>query len=85
MFDEGISASGDLLDMAVVDEVIAKSGAWFSYKSTRLGQGRENVKTFLKGNPDLAAEVRQAVLEKRSVNAQPVKSAQSAEAETNEE
>src|SRR5439155_13668111 len=65
MFDEGISANGDLLDLAVVDDIINKSGAWFSYGEVRMGQGRENVKTFLRDNPDLAAEIRQAVLTKR--------------------
>jgi recombination protein RecA len=48
MFDEGISATGDLLDLAVDDNIIAKSGAWFSYGDVRLGQGRENAKVFLK-------------------------------------
>ena len=62
MFDEGISASGDLVDMAVADEVIKKSGAWFSYGDVRLGQGRENAKIFLKDNPDLFDEVRQATI-----------------------
>jgi recombination protein RecA len=65
MFDEGISANGDLLDLAVVDDIINKSGAWFSYGEVRLGQGRENVKSFLRDNPDLATEIRQAVLAKR--------------------
>jgi recombination protein RecA len=65
MFDEGISAAGDLLDLAVADEIVEKSGAWFSYKGTRLGQGRENCKNFIRDNPDLAAEIRKAILEKR--------------------
>jgi recombination protein RecA len=67
MFDEGISATGDLLDLAVTDEVVAKSGAWFSYGETRLGQGRENSKKFLAENTDLFTEIRQAVLEKRNL------------------
>ena len=67
MFDEGISASGDLVDMAVQDEVIKKSGAWFSYGEIRLGQGRENAKVFLRDNPDLFQEVRQAMLLKRGL------------------
>ena len=67
MFTEGISASGDLVDMAVQDEVIKKSGAWFSYGDVRLGQGRENAKVFLKDNPDLFQEVRQAMLVKRGL------------------
>jgi recombination protein RecA len=65
MFDSGISSEGDLMDLAVADNVITKSGAWLSYKDIRLGQGRENVKQFLRENPDLFEEVRQAVLAKR--------------------
>ena len=64
MFDCGISATGDLIDMAVANDVVAKQGAWFSYADTRLGQGRENAKTFLAENPDVADEIRQAVLAK---------------------
>ncbi len=64
MFDGGISAEGDLLDLAAKDEIIAKSGAWFSYNKVRLGQGRENVKQFLKDNPDLFQEIKVAVLAK---------------------
>jgi recombination protein RecA len=65
MFDSGISREGDLLDMAIKDEIVRKSGAWFGYKDVRLGQGRENVKTFLRDNPDLFEEIRTAVLAKR--------------------
>jgi recombination protein RecA len=57
MYGEGISREGDLLDMAVERRIIEKSGAWFSYNGERLGQGRENVKQFLKAN----IEVRQAI------------------------
>ena len=63
MFDRGISYEGDLLDLAVSSDVATKSGAWFNYGDTRLGQGRENSKQFLFENPDLAAEMRQKVLE----------------------
>jgi len=69
MFDSGISAEGDLLDLAIADDIVKKSGAWFNYKEVRLGQGRENAKQFLKDNPDLAAELRQTVLAKRLPNA----------------
>ncbi|NOX58763.1 MAG: recombinase RecA [Planctomycetes bacterium] len=62
MFSGGISKEGDLLDLAIKDEVIDKSGAWFSYKDVRLGQGRENVKTFLRDNNDLFEEIRAAVV-----------------------
>lgn len=53
MYGEGISREGDLIDLASNNEVVEKSGAWFSYKGERLGQGRENVKTLLKSNTEL--------------------------------
>jgi recombination protein RecA len=62
MFDRGISYEGDLVDLAVATNIIDKSGAWFGYKGTRLGQGRENAKQFLFQNPELAKEIREAVL-----------------------
>ncbi|MCH9034169.1 MAG: recombinase RecA [Planctomycetes bacterium] len=65
MFDSGISIEGDLLDLALEDDIVNKSGAWFSYKSVRLGQGRENVKQFLRDNRDLYEELRAAVVSKR--------------------
>ena len=65
MFNEGISATGDLIDMAVADKVCEKSGAWYSYGELRLGQGRERAKDFLRENPELFAEIRAKVLEKR--------------------
>lgn len=68
MFDEGISATGDLLDLSVDCEVVQKSGAWFNYGEIRLGQGRENVKHFLKENPDLFEEIKQKVLTAKGVN-----------------
>jgi recombination protein RecA len=71
MYTEGISASGDLLDLAVSANVIQKSGAWFSYGDIRIGQGREASKLFLKENPDLFKEIRQLVLAAKM--AQPVK------------
>ena len=74
IFDSGISREGDLLDLALVDELIVKSGAWFSYKDVRLGQGRENVRQFLQDNPDLCKELRTAVLDKRGFG-KPAKAA----------
>jgi recombination protein RecA len=62
MFDRGISYEGDLVDLAAGANVVEKSGAWYTYKGTRLGQGRENAKQFLQENKDLADEIRQAVL-----------------------
>ena len=57
MYGEGISREGDLLDLAVEHRIIDKSGAWFSYGGDRLGQGRENVKQFLKEHPDVCAAI----------------------------
>jgi recombination protein RecA len=57
MYGEGISREGDLIDLAVLHRVIEKSGAWFSYKGERLGQGRENAKQSLKENPDLLSRI----------------------------
>ncbi len=62
MFNEGISVSGDLVDLAVEDNIIKKAGAWFSYGDVRLGQGRENAKQFLRENQDLFAEIRGKVV-----------------------
>jgi recombination protein RecA len=53
MYGEGISREGDLIDIASNNNVVEKSGAWFSYKGERLGQGRENVKNLLKENTEL--------------------------------
>jgi len=64
MFGEGISREGDLVDLGVECGVIEKSGAWFSYKKDRLGQGRENVKTFLRENADVSAEIERVIREK---------------------
>ncbi|AZO76580.1 MULTISPECIES: recombinase RecA [unclassified Bosea (in: a-proteobacteria)] len=57
MFGEGISKAGELVDLGVKAGIVEKSGAWFSFDSQRLGQGRENAKTFLKTNPDVAAKI----------------------------
>src|SRR5712675_2287191 len=61
MYGEGISKVGELIDLGVKAGVVEKSGAWFSYDSQRIGQGRENSKTFLKQNPDMAAKIEAAV------------------------
>jgi recombination protein RecA len=57
MYGEGISKEGDLIDLAVNMNLVEKSGSWFSYKSERIGQGRENAKQFLKDNKDIAAKI----------------------------
>jgi recombination protein RecA len=61
MYGEGISKTGELVDLGVKAGVIEKSGAWFSYNSQRLGQGRENAKTFLRDNPEAAGEIELAL------------------------
>ena len=61
MYGEGISREGDLLDLAVVQRVVEKSGAWFSYKGERLGQGRENSKQLLKDNPQVLRRIENEV------------------------
>ncbi len=63
MYGEGISKFGELVDLGVKAGVVEKSGAWFSFDSQRLGQGRENAKTFLKNNPDAAARIEQTIRE----------------------
>ena len=61
LYGEGISKLGELIDLGVKAGAIEKSGSWFSYGSTRIGQGRENVREFLKNNSDIATEIEQAV------------------------
>src|ERR1700738_374050 len=57
MYGEGISREGDMLDLAANNNIVEKSGSWFSYKGERIGQGRENAKVFLKDNKDIAAKI----------------------------
>jgi recombination protein RecA len=61
MYGVGVSKIGELIDLGVKAGVVEKSGAWFSYDSQRIGQGRENAKAFLKENPDMAAKIEAAV------------------------
>jgi recombination protein RecA len=63
VYGRGISREGDLLDLAVSSNVVERSGTWYSYNGERLGQGRENVKNFMRENPDLVAEIEQKVRE----------------------
>src|ERR1700744_2543819 len=61
MYGEGVSKMGEILDLGVKAGIVEKSGAWFSYDSQRLGQGRENSKAFLKANPDITAKIEVAI------------------------
>jgi recombination protein RecA len=61
MYGEGISKTGEILDLASKSGLVEKSGAWYSYKGDRIGQGRENAKTYLKENPDTASEIEESI------------------------
>ena len=61
IYGEGISKVGDLLDLAVTQDIVEKSGAWYSYEGERIGQGRENAKAFLKEHGDMAADIEKKV------------------------
>jgi recombination protein RecA len=61
MYGEGISKEGDLLDLAVDRKIVEKSGTWFAFGGERLGQGRENVKQFLKDNPPIMSAIEDRV------------------------
>ena len=63
MYGEGISKVGELLDLGVTGGIVEKSGSWFSYNGERVGQGRENAKTFLRDNPDIATAIEAAIRE----------------------
>jgi len=68
MYGEGISKTGEIIDLGVLYEIIKKSGSWFSYGETKLGQGREGVKALLKDNPELAEELETKIREKMNEN-----------------
>ena len=72
MYGEGISKMGELVDLGVKAGVVEKSGAWFSYDSQRLGQGRENAKTFLKANPAVAERIERSIRENSGLIAERI-------------
>ena len=63
IFGEGISREGSLIDMGVEHDIVKKSGSWFTYEGDQLGQGKENARTFLRDNPDLANEIERRIKE----------------------
>ncbi|MBQ3601609.1 MAG: recombinase RecA [Lachnospiraceae bacterium] len=69
MFGEGISRAGDVLDLAANEGIVVKSGSWYAYEGEKIGQGRENAKTFLKENPAVFEEIEQKVRAKYAVEA----------------
>ncbi len=72
MYGEGVSKTGELIDLGVKAGVVEKSGAWFSYDSQRIGQGRENAKAFLKANPDIAARIETAIRQNAGLIAEKI-------------
>ena len=65
MYGEGISKTGELVDLGVKAGIVEKSGAWFSFDSERIGQGRENAKAYLKEHPEMAEKIERAIRQKR--------------------
>ena len=70
MYGKGISREGGLIDVGVEAGIVRKAGAWFTYDGDQLGQGKENARTFLRDNPDLANELEKKILEKLGVGPQ---------------
>jgi recombination protein RecA len=81
MYGEGVSKTGELIDLGVKAGVVEKSGAWFSYDSQRIGQGRENAKAFLKANPDIAAKIETAVRQNAGLIAERILAGEEREAD----
>jgi recombination protein RecA len=84
MYGEGVSKVGELVDLGVKVGVVDKSGAWFSYDSQRIGQGRENAKTFLKQNPDVAAKIEAAVRQNSGLIAEKILTGEKEEGDDDE-
>ena len=83
MYDGGISREGDLLDLALVDKLVEKSGSWFNYGDQRLGQGRENAKQTLKDNPEIVRQLTEKIMATRRNN--PVVAAPNGSGDADEE
>jgi recombination protein RecA len=79
MYGEGVSKTGEIIDLGVKAGVVEKSGAWFSYDSQRIGQGRENAKAFLKANPDIANKIEAAVRQNAGLIAEQILAAEGEE------
>jgi recombination protein RecA len=81
MYGEGVSKTGELLDLGVKADIVEKSGSWFSYDSQRIGQGRENSKTFLKDNPEIAQAIELAIRQNAGLIADKILDAEASEDE----
>ncbi len=80
LYGEGISREGEIINLGVQHELIEKTGAWYSYNGERIGQGRDNVRNFLKENPDIAQEIEQKIRDKVLPKARVAESEEEAEA-----
>ena len=85
MYGEGVSKVGELIDLGVKAGVVEKSGAWFSYDSVRIGQGRENAKQFLKDNPDMAAKIEAQVRQNAGPIAEAIAAGEPADKDDDDE
>ena len=87
MYNEGISRTGNIVDVGVKEGIVQKSGAWFSYGDIRLGQGRENAKIYLKDNPEIALEIENKIREKHNLplNTTPIVLIEKEDSETVED
>ncbi|MGD8862740.1 MAG: recombinase RecA [Myxococcales bacterium] len=81
LFGEGISRTGDVLDLGVEANIVDKSGAWYAYEGDRIGQGRENARTYLKEHPETVEEIERRVLEARGITRDPDAKSSSADAD----
>ncbi len=84
MYGEGVSKTGELIDLGVKAGVVEKSGAWFSYDSQRIGQGRENAKQFLKDNPDIANKIEASVRQNAGLIAEAIMAGEEKDSGENE-
>jgi recombination protein RecA len=81
MYGEGVSKLGEIIDLGVKAGIVEKSGSWFSYDSQRIGQGRENAKTFLRNNPDMAAKIEAAIRQNSGLIAERILAGEPGEGE----
>jgi recombination protein RecA len=85
MYGAGVSKTGELIDLGVKANIVEKSGTWFSYNGQRIGQGRENAKTFLKGNPDMAQKIEAAIRQNSGLIAEQILAGERGEAEADDD
>jgi recombination protein RecA len=72
LYGEGVSHEGEIIDLGVANNIVDKSGAWYSYEGDRVGQGKENAREFLKANPETAAEIERKIRDVLLPKAKPV-------------